>query len=192
MQPGFEEFQNRRSYWVYAFARLKPGVSIEQAQNGASTSVHANRQRRRGAAAEGHERCRRWRGSRRRRSTSSRAGAARARSTRGADAAPAAARRHGARAADRVREHRQPAARARGVARATRWPSGCRSARAAEQLVTQLLDRIVCCSRSSAARQACWWRAGRSTSSHRSFPPNRARPCPSSSTATCCSVRRGC
>jgi len=31
MQPGFNGFQNRRQYWAYLFARLKPGVSIEQA-----------------------------------------------------------------------------------------------------------------------------------------------------------------
>ncbi len=39
MQPGFvtdtsNGFENRRSYWVYVFARLKPGVSIEQAATG--------------------------------------------------------------------------------------------------------------------------------------------------------------
>ena len=32
MQPGFKGFDQRRSYWVYLFARLKPGVSMEQAQ----------------------------------------------------------------------------------------------------------------------------------------------------------------
>ena len=26
MQPGFKGFDNRRSYWAYLFARLKPGV----------------------------------------------------------------------------------------------------------------------------------------------------------------------
>jgi predicted permease len=31
MVPGFTGFENRRSYWAYLFARLKPGVSIEQA-----------------------------------------------------------------------------------------------------------------------------------------------------------------
>jgi predicted permease len=31
MSPGFDGFENRRQYWVYLFARLKPGVSIEQA-----------------------------------------------------------------------------------------------------------------------------------------------------------------
>ncbi len=32
MEPGFDGLENRRSYWVYLFARLKPGVSIEQAR----------------------------------------------------------------------------------------------------------------------------------------------------------------
>jgi predicted permease len=32
MTPGFNGFENRRSYWAYLFARLKPGVSIEQAR----------------------------------------------------------------------------------------------------------------------------------------------------------------
>jgi len=32
MSPGWEGFENRRSYWAYLFARLKPGVSIEQAR----------------------------------------------------------------------------------------------------------------------------------------------------------------
>jgi predicted permease len=31
MSPGFNAFDNRRSYWVYVFARLKPGLSMEQA-----------------------------------------------------------------------------------------------------------------------------------------------------------------
>ncbi|RPJ84247.1 MAG: hypothetical protein EHM13_05255, partial [Acidobacteria bacterium] len=32
MNPGFAGFENRRSYWAYLFARLKPGVSIEGAR----------------------------------------------------------------------------------------------------------------------------------------------------------------
>ena len=32
MQPTFEGFQNRRQYWAYLFARLKPGMSIEHAR----------------------------------------------------------------------------------------------------------------------------------------------------------------
>ncbi len=31
---GVDTFENRRSYWAYLFARLKPGVSIEQARTG--------------------------------------------------------------------------------------------------------------------------------------------------------------
>jgi predicted permease len=31
MSPGFNGFENRRSYWAYLFARLKPGVPMEQA-----------------------------------------------------------------------------------------------------------------------------------------------------------------
>jgi predicted permease len=34
MEPGFKGFDNRRAYWAYVFARLKPGVSIEQAKAG--------------------------------------------------------------------------------------------------------------------------------------------------------------
>jgi predicted permease len=34
MQPGFKAFENRRSYWAYVFARLRPGVSLEQATAG--------------------------------------------------------------------------------------------------------------------------------------------------------------
>ena len=32
MSPGFRGFENRTSYWVYLFARLNPGVSVEQAR----------------------------------------------------------------------------------------------------------------------------------------------------------------
>ena len=32
MSPGFRGFENRRSYWVYVFGRLKPDVSIERAR----------------------------------------------------------------------------------------------------------------------------------------------------------------
>jgi predicted permease len=31
MNPWFNAFDNRRNYWIYAFARLRPGVSAEQA-----------------------------------------------------------------------------------------------------------------------------------------------------------------
>ena len=32
MEPDFNGFQNRRTYWIYLFARLKPGMSIPQAK----------------------------------------------------------------------------------------------------------------------------------------------------------------
>ena len=32
MNPGFDDFENRRSYWAYLFARLEPGVSLAQAR----------------------------------------------------------------------------------------------------------------------------------------------------------------
>ena len=35
-QP-FKGFDNRRSYWAYLFARLKPGISIEQARTAMAT-----------------------------------------------------------------------------------------------------------------------------------------------------------
>ncbi|HEY8551115.1 MAG TPA: ABC transporter permease, partial [Vicinamibacterales bacterium] len=31
MVPGWDGFDNRRSYWIYLFARLKPGVTVESA-----------------------------------------------------------------------------------------------------------------------------------------------------------------
>ena len=32
IQPGSNTFEDRRNYWIYLFARLKPGVSMEQAR----------------------------------------------------------------------------------------------------------------------------------------------------------------
>jgi len=32
MSPGFDGFENRLSYWAYLFARLRPGVTLEQAR----------------------------------------------------------------------------------------------------------------------------------------------------------------
>ena len=32
MEPGFTQWDNRRTYWAYVFARLKPGVSIDEAR----------------------------------------------------------------------------------------------------------------------------------------------------------------
>jgi len=41
MQPGFKGFDNRRQYWAYLFARLKPGVSIEEATTAINGPYHA-------------------------------------------------------------------------------------------------------------------------------------------------------
>jgi predicted permease len=40
MSPGFNGFENRRSYWVYVFGRLKPGVSIDRARTAMNTLYH--------------------------------------------------------------------------------------------------------------------------------------------------------
>jgi predicted permease len=41
MQPGFKGFENRRQYWAYLFARLKPGVSIKEATTAINGPYHA-------------------------------------------------------------------------------------------------------------------------------------------------------
>src|SRR6185369_14276126 len=41
MQPGWTGFENRRSYWIYLFARLKPGVTMEQASAAINVPYHA-------------------------------------------------------------------------------------------------------------------------------------------------------
>ena len=41
MRPGFDGFDNRRSYWAYLFARLKPDVSIAQASAAINVPYHA-------------------------------------------------------------------------------------------------------------------------------------------------------
>ena len=41
MNPGFNQFHNRRSYWAYLFARLRPGVTIEQARTQLNVPYHA-------------------------------------------------------------------------------------------------------------------------------------------------------
>ncbi len=41
MQPGFTGFDNRQSYWAYLFARLKPGVTVEQAKAAANIPYHS-------------------------------------------------------------------------------------------------------------------------------------------------------
>jgi predicted permease len=40
MQPGFTQFDNRRVYWAYLFARLKPGISIETARTAINRPYH--------------------------------------------------------------------------------------------------------------------------------------------------------
>ncbi len=41
MTPGFNEFHRRNTYWAYLFARLRPGVSIEQARAALNTHYRA-------------------------------------------------------------------------------------------------------------------------------------------------------
>jgi predicted permease len=41
MSPGFTAFANRRSYWTYLFARLRPGVSLEQARLALNAPYHS-------------------------------------------------------------------------------------------------------------------------------------------------------
>ena len=43
MQPGgaSKPFENRRAYWIYLFARLRPGVSIDQARAAINGQYHA-------------------------------------------------------------------------------------------------------------------------------------------------------
>lgn len=40
MEPFFKGFDNRREYWAYLFARLKPGVSLEQARAALNGQYH--------------------------------------------------------------------------------------------------------------------------------------------------------
>jgi predicted permease len=41
MSPGSPALDNRRSYWVFLFARLKPGVTLEQARASLNVQYHA-------------------------------------------------------------------------------------------------------------------------------------------------------
>jgi predicted permease len=41
MLPGWEGFEDRRSYWVYVFARLSPGISLEKATAGINIPYRA-------------------------------------------------------------------------------------------------------------------------------------------------------
>ncbi len=56
MQPGFTGFANRRSYWAYLFARLRPGVIDRSGAAGDGRTLPRADQRRRGAAAARLER----------------------------------------------------------------------------------------------------------------------------------------
>ena len=40
MSPGFNGFEDRRRYWIYLFARLRPGVTIEQASMQENVAYH--------------------------------------------------------------------------------------------------------------------------------------------------------
>ena len=40
LQSGFAGFEDRRSYWVYSFARLKPAVSLDQARTALNVPYH--------------------------------------------------------------------------------------------------------------------------------------------------------
>ena len=41
MQPNSSKLENRRAYWAYVFARLKPGVTVEQARAAINIPYHA-------------------------------------------------------------------------------------------------------------------------------------------------------
>jgi predicted permease len=41
MVPGSNTFDDRQNYWAYLFARLKPGITLEQASSAINTQYHA-------------------------------------------------------------------------------------------------------------------------------------------------------
>ena len=41
MEAPWAAFENRRSYWAYLFARLKPGVTLEEARTGINAPYRA-------------------------------------------------------------------------------------------------------------------------------------------------------
>jgi len=41
LQPPFKGFDNRQNYWIYLFARLKPGITLEGASAALNTRYHA-------------------------------------------------------------------------------------------------------------------------------------------------------
>jgi predicted permease len=41
LEPGWHQFDNRRSYWAYVFGRLRPGMSMDQAGSQLNVQYHA-------------------------------------------------------------------------------------------------------------------------------------------------------
>ena len=41
MSPGWKGFENRQTYWAYLFARLKPGMSVDQARTALNNLYHS-------------------------------------------------------------------------------------------------------------------------------------------------------
>jgi predicted permease len=41
LEPPFKEFDNRRTYWIYTFARLNPGITIDTARTRLNSRYHA-------------------------------------------------------------------------------------------------------------------------------------------------------
>ena len=146
--PGWKGLDNRRSYWAYLFARLKPGVSIDQARAAMDppyraiiTDVEVPLQT--GLSDQTMQRFRA-------KPLNVEPGERGQSDVRSEARAPllllmgvtGAGARHG------LRQHRQPAAGARRQPLASRWRCGCRSAPAAGR----------CCAScwSSRARWRCW------------------------------------
>ena len=109
----FTKWEDRRNYWVYLFARLKPGMTIETRHASGERHLSPDHHRRRGAAPEDDER-----------QDDGGVQEQEARAVAGKpgpeldqqgsqDADPAPLLGHRRRAAHRLREHREPAARAR-------------------------------------------------------------------------------
>ncbi len=133
-----------RVYWAYLFARLKPGVSLEQAAAAINVPYRRDPQRRRRAARDGFQRADDARVSRQDVVTLTPGARGQSRDRRNVrDAADDLAGLDGSRAADRVRERREPAARARLDA--------CRRDRRA-----RLARRVAAAVAGAVARSRCW------------------------------------